>query len=161
MSLLQHVSLIGICYEVSTQNVDSLRNVTVQEVFQSLYNEKISNCDAKYPSDDCGFTYKQTNDDKAGSASLGYGIVVSEDSMVIGTPMFNKIQYHKIGGIMKITQHDAKSTFTKFNSKLNELRNELKVRTLLNKKLKTYQESENFDIPNAYLGWSIIKGICK
>ena len=151
--------LIGICYDFSTQNDDSLSNATVHEVFQSLYNERISKCNPDYPSASCGFTYKQSNVNKGGSASLGYGIVVSEDSMVIGTPMFNKIQYHKIGGTIKITQHDSKDTFTKFNSKLNELRNKLKVRTQ-SKKTKTYQESENFDIPNSYLGWSVIKGIC-
>ena len=157
--ILRYVLWIGICYEFSTQNDDSLSNGTVQEVFQSLYNEKNSKCNANFPSADCGFMYNQTNVNKGGSASLGYGIVVSEDSMVIGTPMFNKIQYHKIGGMMKITQHDSKNTFTKFNSKLNELRNKLKVRTQ-NKKTKTYKESENFDIQNAYLGWSVIKGIC-
>ena len=135
--ILSCVLLIGICYDFSTQNVDSLSNATVQEVFQSLYNEKNSRCNSNFPSANCGFTYNQTNVNKGGSASLGFGIVVSEDSMVIGTPMFNKIQYHKIGGMIKITQHDSKDTFTKFNSKLNELRNKLKVSTQ-NKITKTY-----------------------
>ena len=94
---------------------------------------------------------------KEGSASLGYGIAVSNDSVVVGMPIFNKKQHHKIGGFMKVTQKE----FTKFNTKLNELRNKLKV-TLLDKNgnLKSNDTpiSENFDIYNAYLGWSIMQG---
>ena len=106
-----------------------------------------------------GFTYNQSNDGKGGSASLGYGIAISDDSMVIGMPIFNKLQHHKIGGFMKVTKQTIK--FTKFNSKMNDLRNKLKKSTLdKNGNLKNGSKvSENFDISNAYLGWSIMKGI--
>ena len=101
--------------------------------------------------------YNQTNEYKAGAASLGFGVVVSDDSVVVGTPMFNKLQFHKVGGVMKITNQDSKTTFTKFNTKLNALRNKLKVSDV--KGNITKRLSENFDISNAYLGWSVMKGI--
>lgn len=94
---------------------------------------------------------------KEGSASLGYGIAVTNDSVVVGMPIFNKKQHHKIGGFMKVTRKE----FTKFNTKLNELRNKLKVTVLdKNGNLKSNDTpiSENFDISNAYLGWSIMQG---
>ena len=142
-------------------NGEKFNNPDIKEVFKSLYNPNIPQT---YKSSDksgahWGFTYNQNNDGKGGSASLGYGIAISEDSMVIGMPIFNKLQHHKIGGFMKVTNEEYK--FKKFNSEMNVLRNKLKISTVdSNGNLKNgTKRSENFDISNAYLGWSILKGI--
>ena len=122
-----------------------LVDVNVEEVFVSLHNPQIRRITPKKNAPtEFGFEYDQDGVMKPGSASLGHGMVVAEDSVVVGLPLFNKLWTNKMGGIMKVK--DKK--FTRFDKKLDTFRNKLKV----------HQKGENFDIANSYLGWSIIKG---
>ena len=143
--------MTGICYEMSYDANDDedkqskLADVKVEEVFMSLHNSKIPRkTPQQYTPTEFGFEYDQDGDMKPGSATLGHGIVIAEDSIVVGLPMFNKLWTNKMGGIMKVK--DKK--FTKFDKKLDTFKNKLKI----------HQKGENFDIANSYLGWSIIKG---
>ena len=122
-----------------------LTDITVEEVFTSLHNTRIPRLTPlRYSPTGFGFKYDQDGIMKPGSATLGHGIAIAEDSIVIGLPMFNKLWTHKMGGIMKV--QDIK--FTRFDNKLDRLRNKLKV----------HEKGDNFDIANSYLGWSIVKG---
>ena len=135
----------GICYEYDSD---------VENIFDSLHNTKIKQ-PLKAGKDPTGwsFEYHQDGRWKRGSATLGHGIVVNKDSVVIGLPIYNKIWPNRMGGIMKIKE----KKFYRFDNKLDSLRDELKKTQKVTKKRK-FKKSGNDDISNPYFGWSVIKG---